>query len=132
MKKRFFAIITVLVIAVSCFTVTAFAKTSYYSSLSFQGEHFGNVRDYTGNTMHWRGSTHTEYQKPDMPRVFFVSLYRKNTFGATLIGEKVQCERTGYHDLSWENVGSGKYYFFYSKARDGANVVSSGITMEMS
>lgn len=132
MKKRFFAMITALVIAVSCFTVTVFAQTSYCYALSFQGQHFGETRDYTGNTMHWRGSTHTEYQEPDMPRVFFVSLYRKNTFGSTLIGEAVQCNRVGYHNLTWENVGSGRYYFFYSKARDGANVVSSGITMEMS
>ncbi|MCI6496040.1 MAG: hypothetical protein MSA01_03155 [Anaeromassilibacillus sp.] len=131
MKKRVLAFLLVLVLSFSCFSFTAFAATSYTSSLAFQGEHTGATRSYTGTDMHWRGSTYTQYQGPAMPTEFSVSLYRKNFIGTSLIGTVVR-PREGYHNVTWSNVGSGNYYFYYKKARDGANVLSDAITTSMS
>ncbi len=131
MKKRFFVMLVVLVLASFCFSITAYAASSYTSTLAFQGEHTGPTREYTGTDMRWRGTTYTRGQAAIMSNYFDVSLYRKNIIGSSYIGT-VTCNRTGSHNLSWSNVGSGKYYFYYVKARDGADVVSDAITMSMS
>lgn len=133
MKKiasRILTMVAVLALAISCFSITAMAATTYTDSLIFHGEHKGVTREYTGRDMHWSGSTYTQYQGANMPTTFYVSLYRQNLIGSSLIGG-VSCPRVGYHDLVWTNVGSGKYYFYYVKARDNANVVSNAITMRM-
>lgn len=122
---------SVLILAISCFSLTAYAATSYTSSLLFQGEHTGPTRSYTGKNMYWSGYTYTQYQLDFMPTTFTVSLYRKKFIGASFIGS-VECQRTGNQNAEWTNIGDGKYYFYYTKARDGANVVSDAITMRMS
>lgn len=76
-------------------------------------------------------SLYTQYQKLAKPTKFSVSLYRKNFIGSSLIGTVVR-PREGYHDITWSNAGSGNYYFYYRKARDGANVLSDAITASMS
>lgn len=130
MKKRIFAYLATLLIGISVLSITTFAATTYTSELGFQGEHKGPVREYTGQTMVWFGDTYTQYQLDHMPDVFWVHLYRKNFFGSTFIGT-VECSREGYNYAKWTNVGSGDYYFYYTKARDGANVKSDKITMRM-
>lgn len=130
--KKIISYLLILVIAAQMFSIVAFAATSSYTApLSFQGQHTGSAREYTGTDMHWYGSTTEQYGKPEYPDVFYVYLYRKNSLGSTLIGDGRMLPRTGPHSLWWDNVGSGTYYFFYSKARDGANVNSDRITMEM-
>ena len=130
--KKIISFLLVLVIAAQMFSIVAFAATNKYeTSLSFQGEHTGPARDYTGTDMHWYGRTTEQYGEPTFPDTFYVCLYRKNWLGSTKIGDTIECDRVGYHDLEWSDVGSGTYYFFYYKARDGANVNSSKITMEM-
>ena len=130
--KKLISYLLILVIAAQMFSIVAFAATSSYtSSLSFQGQHTGSTREYTGTDMHWYGRTTEPYGEPEYPDVFYVYLYRKNWLGSTLIEDGKELPRNGSHSLWWYNVGSGKYYFFYSKARDGANVNSDRITMEM-
>lgn len=131
MKKRISIITVLIVIASLCFTLTAFGASSYTASLIFQGEHTGPVRSHSGSDLNWKGYTYTQYQEPVMPTTFTIYLYRKNFIGSTEIGS-VTRDREGYHNVSWTNIGSEKYYFFYVKARDGANVVSDSITMSMS
>ncbi|MBQ9937642.1 MAG: hypothetical protein IJO86_04870 [Oscillospiraceae bacterium] len=128
--KKIISGITIIIMATICFSVTAFAATTYTSSLAFQGEHTGAKRDYTGSDMYWSGTTYTEGQLSHMPTTFSVSLYRKKFIGSTLIGT-VSLPRVGTHNVPWTNVGSGKYYFYYVKARDGSNVVSDAITTRM-
>ncbi len=131
MKKRIIAVISTLVFATILFSITALSSTTYTASLAFQGEHTGPKRDYTGSDMSWSGYTYTEYQNDFMQTTFKVSLYRKNLIGSSRIGT-VTCSRTGNHTIVWTNVGDGKYYFYYTKDRDGANVCSDEITMSMS
>ena len=64
-----------------------------------------------------------------MATTFTVTLYRDK-----LVDDKigtVTLPRVGNHSVNWTNVGSGTYYFAYTKARDGANVKSDSITMKM-
>ena len=131
MKKRIITILSVLLVASFCFSVTAYAATTYTSDLEFQGEHEGTVRSYTGSDISWKGTTSVRKQASHMGDTFKVTLYRKNFIGTSLIGT-VEMKRSGSNSKKWTNVGSGKYYFFYTKARDGAVVYSDKITMKMS
>ena len=130
MKRNFLILLVIMLIASSCFSIVAYAATEYTANLAFQGDHTGPTREYTGQDMNWSGYTYTRGQLPHMPDIFRIYLYRKNFIGSTCIGH-VDRPREGYHDVSWTNVGSGKYYFVYVKARDGADVVSDEITMRM-
>ena len=131
MKKNLRTFLSVLILSISCFSLTAFAATTYTDILIFQGEHTGSTRSYTGTDMTWSGYTYTEYQNDFMATTFNVSLYRKNFIGASKIGSST-LSRVGHHNVSWTNVGSGDYYFYYTKDRDNANVRSDAITMKMS
>lgn len=131
--KKFISYLLILAIAAQMLSVVALAVsgTKYTAELSFRGEHTGSVREYTGTDMHWYGTTYEEDWSPGNPHVFYVSLYKKGLFSSTRIGEAIECYRDDYHYLTWSDVGSGKYYFYYTKARDDANVNSDCITMEM-
>jgi len=61
---------------------------------------------------------------------FSVSLYRDNPWyiGDDFIG-KVSFPRNGTKTTAWTNVGSGDYYFYFTKANDGATVSSSNVHM---
>lgn len=130
--KKFISYLLILVVAAQMLSVVAFAATNsiYTSELAFHGQHTGVTHEYTGTDMHWYGTTYEEYGTAGNPTVFTVCLYRDNLFFDDKIGTK-ELPREGYHNVTWSNVGSGKYYFFYSKARDEANVCSDCITMEM-
>lgn len=131
MRRKFFVLLTVMLMASFCFSITAYAASSYTANLAFQGRHVGPTREYTGQDMNWSGYTYTRGQEDSMPNTFHIYLYRKNLIGATCIGNVV-CDRKGNHDIDWTNVGSGKYYFLYEKAYEGADVISDSVTMSMS
>ena len=131
--KKIISYLLILVIAAQMLATVAFAATStkYTAALTFQGEHTGPVREYTGTTMHWYGTTYEEDRHPESPTTFTVYLYKKGFWSSPLVGEARQCIRSAYNSEWWYNIGSGKYFFSYVKARDGATVNSDCITMEM-
>lgn len=98
MKKRISFIVMLIVMASFCFTLTAFASSSYTASLIFQGEHTGPVRSFSGSDLNWKGYTYTQFQEPVMPTTFTIYLYRKNFIGSTEIGS-VTCDREDYHNV---------------------------------
>ena len=125
--------ITFLLAAVVNAAVT---MSVYSTSLSFQYYYNGPTRSYTGSStsedMHWKGTTHVLNQTSSMSTTFTISLYReRKLFPDELIGS-VTCSRDGYHDIVWTNVGAGKYYFYYTKASDGATVYSNDVILSMS
>lgn len=141
MKNRIIAVIFVLFLAFSTFTITAQAavtSTVYSTSLAFQGYHQGPVRSYTGSSsshnMHWKGTTYTENQLPGMSTTFTITLWKYSSWGThTLIGSKT-VNRSGYLNLTWSNpaLEDGQYFFEYLKDNtDGVNVKSDSVILGM-
>ena len=62
---------------------------------------------------------------------FSVTLYRKNTITTDTIGS-ASLKRNGSSSAKWSNVGSGNYYFYFSKANDGAWVKAKRGNVKMS
>ncbi len=131
--KKTISYLLILVIAAQMLATVAFAATTtkYTAALTFQGEHTGPAREYTGTNMHWSGTTYEEDRHPASPNTFTVYLYKKGFLSSKLVGQAIECPRNWTHNLWWNDIGSGKYFFSYVKARDGATVNSDCITMEM-
>ncbi|MBS3902582.1 MAG: hypothetical protein KGZ54_11285 [Dethiobacter sp.] len=101
--------------------------SSYHSTLSFLGEHRGPTRSYSGNNV---GISMTAYtttpQQPHHATTFTVELHRQNLIGSTYIGNSV-FPRNGYKSNTWSSVGSGNYFYWFIKARDGVVVKSDNV-----
>lgn len=138
-KKKSIVTLSALLIVVLMLAavVNAAATMSVYStSLSFQYYYNGPTRSYTGSSssedMHWKGTTHALNQTNTMSTTFTISLYRERKLLPDELIGSVTCNREGYHDIVWTNVGAGNYYFCYSKAADGATVYSDAVILSMS
>ena len=137
--KKTIAVILILLTVSSVFGVVtnaAVMATTYSTSLAFVGYHTGTTRHYTGSSsganMRWKGTTYTENQMPNMSTTFTIKLYRKRFLHTDLIGS-VTCNRDGYHNIVWTNVGEGDYYFtYYKDPTDGVNVKSDAVILSMS
>lgn len=98
--------------------------SSYYSYLSFSGEHQGATRSYSGNNVGISINAYTTTpQQPHHSTTYRVELWRKNWIGSTYIGYST-FPRNGYKSNTWTSVGSGNYYYWFIKARDGVVVKS--------
>lgn len=108
------------------FTCIVAYASSYSSTLAFQGEYQGATRSFDGQNIRYTADTYSS--NPNyINKVYYVSLYRKNFIGSTLIGKSTDLDRDGYSKVDWSNVGKGKYYLYFTKARDGYNVYSNNV-----
>lgn len=119
--------ISVAALVVLILLPTVVFASSYWSTLSFKGEHRGATRWYSENNV---GISMTAYtttpQQPHHATIFAAELYRKNFIGFSFIGEAT-FPRNGYNSSTWTNVGSGNYYYWFIKARDGVVVRSNNV-----
>ena len=138
-KGKSIVTLSVLLLIIVLFATVANAAimmSVYSTSLSFQYYYNGPTRTYTGSStsedMHWKGTTHVLNQTNSMSTTFTISLYRERKLLPDELIGSVTCSRDGYHDIVWTNVGAGKYYFYYTKASDGATVYSNDVILSMS
>lgn len=125
-SKIKFIIATAIMLCITCVTVYA---SSYTTTLAFQGEHKGSTREFDGQNIMYAAATYSS--APDsVVKVYTVSLYRKKFIGSTLIGKSKELQRDAYNEVKWSNVGAGKYYLYFTKARDGINVYSNKVTIK--
>lgn len=122
--KKILSIFTLSVIM--SIPIVAFAS-SYTSTLYFDSTLTGDTRYYNGNNITLSISAYTGYGQATGGN-FSASLYRKNMITSDYIG-KAYYTRNGYSTNTWSNVGSGNYYFYFSKAIDGVEVYSNSVSM---
>lgn len=127
----------VLLVVFSSFSLTVYAASdTYYSTLAFQGEHTGQTRTYTHKNISYSASAYstlggkTVTVNSKYAKTYTVSLYRKTGwFTSEKVGSS-NLSRYQYGSASWTNVGTGDYYFYFTKARDGVDVNSSNVVMK--
>lgn len=110
------------------FSCTSAYASSYSTTLKFQGEHKGTVRSFDGQNIRYKATTWSD-QPNYINKIYHASLYRKNFIGETFIGKSEELQRDGSSQVDWSNVGKGKYYLYFTKARDGINVHSNNVTI---
>lgn len=94
--------------------------SSYTTSGSFKVSLASPTRYFDGNDFHLQISTHnSDGDVGALPKVYFVTLYRKKGIGYQVAGNKVELNRHRDVTVTWAGVGPGEYYVFYSKANDG-------------
>lgn len=129
MKKKLLSSICFAVLLTVVLSCTAFAA-SYSSSLSFQGEHTGVARKFTGSRIMYTATTYSSW-KHETNKTYNITLYKKNgIWPSTKIGDKVTLTRDGKNTVKWTGKGSGEYYIEYRKARDGVVVKSNNVVIK--
>lgn len=106
------------------FSCTVFAS-SYTSSIRFKVSLKGDTREYTGNNINYSATTDVSFTHVTNKQ-YTVELYRKKLIGADLVGS-AKLNREGYNSCKWTNVGSGKYYIYFSKANDNVVITSNNV-----
>lgn len=129
-NRRFKGIIASMLLLVfmlsSCFAVYA---SSYSTTVAFKAPYSGATRSFDGQNIQYTASTSSD--NPDyIVKVYYVSLYRKKAIGSTLVGTSTELQRDGTANVKWSNVGSGKYYIYFSKATDGIYVRSKNVVIK--
>jgi len=104
----------------------AFAS-SYYSTLSLTYHLQGQTRSYTGTNMNIYMYAHATVSSAT---TFTVKLYRDNPWPISndYIGYS-SFPRNGGKTATWSNVGSGNYFFDFSKINDGITIWSDNVHM---
>lgn len=136
--KKVFSVLLMLAIFCVSFVpcVYAASKSRYASTLSFDTTCTGATRYYNGN--HIQISLYTrptnmsndKFSKSKYSKNYYITLYRKGWFWHT---DKVGIGRATIlknSTIKWSNVGSGNYYFFFSKERNGINIASNNVVMK--
>lgn len=92
--------------------------SSYESSGWFENTYKAPERSYDGNNI---GITITAHNSvpTHINTTFTVTLYRKNFIGSSKVGSVTFSRSCSGETHTFTNVGSGKYYFVFSKAGDG-------------
>ncbi len=97
--------------------------SSYWSSLNFSWQVQGATRYYDGSNMNISLTTNATAPGGS----YNITLYRDGIFDTNL-GTR-SASRVGSYSTRWSGVGSGYYYFFFSKAQDGVTVWSNNVHM---
>lgn len=124
LKLLFVAVILIIAVLLP---LGIFAS-SYTSTLNFTATCTGPTRNYTGQDMNISMSCTTDTPPYHPVQDFRVELYRSNFLGPTYIGS-TRFLRAGSNSAAWTNVGSGDYYFYFSKAIDNYYVDSGNVLM---
>lgn len=118
--------VVVFILCIALLVPAVALASSYWSSLSFVYQLRGTTRYYDNNDMNiqlysnesWHHVTNHYYK---------IELVRDGVWD-TKIGS-VTVPRQGWGSGRWTNVGSGYYYFFFSKADDGVRITSDNVHM---
>lgn len=100
---------------------------SYTSEFSFKTSFVGTTRAFNGTNISISATATTNGVKSEFS-TYSVTLYRKNLLSSERIGT-VNMSMNGTSTRTWTNVGSGKYYFYFSKGTDGVTVSSKNVKM---
>ena len=111
----FRAVFVFALVAAVVIPAVAFA-TSYTSTATFKVYLAGASRSYSGTNILYT-ATGTPSGTNPAATTYKVELYRDKLID-DYIGSK-SFPRSGQYGVTWTNVGSGKYYFCFSKANDG-------------
>lgn len=94
--------------------------SSYTTSGSFKVELKTPTRTFDGNDINCTLTTYNSAGTDNgYPDTFKVALYRDRFWFDDYIGTATISREAGTYTVSWNNVGSGNYYFVFSKANDG-------------
>lgn len=121
--------ITLVFCSMMTVCITAYASSYYKTTLYFQGEYKGATRTFDGQHISYSATTYTNYPN-SAAHTYRVELWRSGLFGGTKIGSSETFERDAYNWCEWTNVGSGKYYLYFIKARDGIHVYSDDVVIQ--
>lgn len=92
--------------------------SSYESSGWFENTYKAPERSYDGNNIAITITAHNSVPT-HINTTFTVTLYRKNWIGSSKIGSATFDRDCVGQTATWTNVGSGTYYFVFSKQGDG-------------
>lgn len=143
-KKIIGKFIAPMVLAIVCLLSVSFSvyaakksQNNYTSTLAFQGEYAGATRhfshqhiSFSATASSYLGKNKLSKKNTNYSDTYKVSLYRKTwLWFSERVGSK-SLSRYSYGKSVWTNVGSGDYYFYFEKARDGVNVISPDVVMK--
>ncbi len=103
----------------------AFAS-DYWSTLSFSTALKGATRYYDRNNINI--SMDSRATAGGSSHLYYVQLNRSRWWGSQALGT-ISVLRNGRGNGRWSGVGSGNYFFYFSKANDGAWVTSNNVHM---
>jgi len=113
--------------------IVSLAASDYYSSLSFDSTLKGATRSFSGGynvVMEMNASSYrSSGSSAPASSYFSAALYRYHTILSDDYLGTVSYKRDGYSLYYWIGVGSGSYYFKFSKAIDGWTVKSNNVHM---
>lgn len=124
MKKKVLSALLFTFIFTLMFSCTIFAS-SYTTSVSFKVSCTGETRKFDGNNIYYGATTDVSFTHATNDE-YTVALYRKKLIGSDLVGS-AKLKREGYDSCEWTNVGSGKYYLYFSKANDNVLITSDDV-----
>lgn len=116
--------------------VYAASKNKYTSTLSFDTTCTGATRYYSGDNIQISLSTHPtnisnkDFNKSKYSKNYYITLYRKGWFWHTDKIGQGKATILKNSTIKWSNVGSGDYYFYFSKERNGINIASNYVVMK--
>lgn len=95
--------------------------SSYSSSLSFDSNLHGQARSFDGQNLTMSIDAYSTTSGTTYPAssYFTATLYRYHSWASDDYIGSASYKRDGYTSKTWSNVGSGSYYWDFSKAIDG-------------
>lgn len=132
--KKVFSVVLMSSIVASSFAPYAFAS-SYSSTLSFDSTCTGSTRYYSGKSIvislhnYTSNMSYLDFKKSKYSKTYTISLYKKGWFWSS---KKVGSKTVNINEKNtakYPNIGSGDYFFFFSKSRDGINIKSNDVVM---
>lgn len=135
--KKIVSVALMSAIFTGCFIPFVYAanKSQYTSTLSFDTTCTGASRYYEGQNIkislytYPTNVSNTKFLKSSYSKSYYVTLYRKGWFWHTdkiSTGTANICQQS---TIKWPNVGSGDYYFYFSKETNGINIASDEVIM---
>lgn len=126
LKRKVKSIIFMGVMVCSLLLPLVVFASSYTSTLYFTADHTGATRSYTGSNINISMicTTNTPTTKDIngnyiFPQEFTTKLYRSGFLGTSTYIGSVSSPKNGQTSKGWTNVGSGDYFFTFSKNHDG-------------
>lgn len=139
LKSKILSIsLLVILITFSIASLTVYAATdTYNSTIIFKGEHIGKTYEFTHDNISYSATAYSTYNGKeisadndyDLDDTYTVSLYKQGFIYSEKVGSK-ELSRYTSGSAEWTDVGAGKYFFYFSKTRDGADVHSDDIIMK--
>lgn len=123
--KRIRNLLCIISLAVSLSIPTVVYAASYSTTFNFLVSVQGKERSFSAGKI-WLdiSSTETKNLSTSGITTFGVTLYKKGFIFSDEIGS-FKAARNGWTSNGWTNMKAGKYYFYLSKANDGASVEGS-------